>query len=140
LQQKLLKYMLFFEALVYSVFAGLCVALLPMKRYLFLLGNNITQLPDTSPNTLNNYNMALLKEIRYTMDRLVKYLPWKTKCLTQAITGRLMLKLRNIDSTIHLGVRNNEGELKAHAWLEVQNYVVTGRKGLRNYRIVQSFC
>jgi hypothetical protein len=58
--------------------------------------------------------------------------PWRSKCLEQALAGRIMLGRRGIASSIHLGLDRKAGAtsmsqgMDAHAWLVVGDQVVMG--------------
>lgn len=52
-------------------------------------------------------------------------LPWRPKCLAQAIATRIMLRRRGIDSRGHLGVVDTQ-PMSAHAWVTVGEEVVQG--------------
>lgn len=60
-------------------------------------------------------------------------LPFETTCLTRALAGRLMLGRRRIPSTVVLGVRRDEAQLQAHAWLAVADGVVCGGEEAPHY-------
>lgn len=57
--------------------------------------------------------------------RASKLVPGAT-CLTQAIAARTLLARRGHSSTLRLGVAKEDGDLKAHAWLESDGRVVIG--------------
>lgn len=70
------------------------------------------------------------------------YTPWESKCLVQACAASLLLRYYRIPYVMHLGVtRGGEAEdvLKAHAWLSVGPWIVTGRDGHRAFTIVSTF-
>ncbi len=69
-----------------------------------------------------------------------RYLPWECECLAQAISGKMMLRRRQIPSTLYLGVAKKEdGDLNAHAWLLVGEIIILGGFGLKEYAIVSTF-
>ena len=68
--------------------------------------------------------------------------PWESKCLVQAVTGKLMLRQRGISSTLYLGVRKDEkGMLMAHSWLRVGSSIITGQTGMEeeDYTVLSCF-
>lgn len=65
--------------------------------------------------------------------------PWKCKCLEYAIAAKLLLKRRAIPSTVYFGVRNENGELKAHAWLRSGAVIVTGGENHRHFTVINVF-
>ena len=63
-------------------------------------------------------------------------------CLTASVAARLLLKFKQMDSILILGVKTDEtGQLMAHAWLKTpDNMVVAGRNvNLDKYNIVGVF-
>lgn len=55
-------------------------------------------------------------------------------CLTQALTGQLLLARRGIESTVHLGVsKDTHQQFRAHAWLSVGDRVVLGGGGMERF-------
>ncbi len=73
------------------------------------------------------HEIKVIRRISYWISRLSCILPLKCNCLPKAITGKLMLKIRGINSTLYLGMsKNKDKKLIAHAWLKVGNIPVTG--------------
>jgi len=81
-------------------------------------------------------------------DAVSKYTPWESKCLVQAMIARCLLACYHIPFVMHLGVTmpkseaaavENERILKAHAWLAVGPWIITGREGHRAFTIVSTF-
>jgi len=71
-----------------------------------------------------------------------KYTPWQSKCLVQAMVARTLLGYYKIPYVMHLGVAktdNAEDLLKAHAWLSVGPWIITGRDGHKQFTIVSTF-
>lgn len=58
-----------------------------------------------------------------------KYTPWKTECYVQALTARVLLRQKQIASTIYIGFRKGEeNKFEGHAWLRCGKLIVTGNK------------
>jgi hypothetical protein len=61
----------------------------------------------------------------------------RTTCLVQALAADAMLRRHGVPSVLHLGVlgqRPGRGQLEAHAWVDSDGVVVTGRTAeLSNY-------
>jgi len=77
-----------------------------------------------------------------------KYTPWESKCLVQVLMVRALLAYYHIPYVMHLGVTKamaqesgEEGDsiMKAHAWLSVGAWVVSGGDGHRAFTIVATF-
>ena len=58
-----------------------------------------------------------------------KRTPWESKCLVRALTAMRMLHRRDFSSTLYMGVKLENGEMKAHAWLRCGDLYVTGGTG-----------
>jgi hypothetical protein len=68
------------------------------------------------------------------------YTPWLSNCLAKAIAGRCMLRRRRIASTLYFGMTKGEdGQLKAHAWLQSGGMTLTGGSNLDRYAVIATF-
>ncbi len=82
----------------------------------------------------------IIKRASYWIRRISPLLPWKCNCLPQAVTGRFVLKIRKIESTLYLGMsKDNEKKLIAHAWLKVGDIPVTGGRDNSEFAEVAYF-
>ena len=59
------------------------------------------------------------------VERVARMLPWRPRCLPQAIATRRMLNRRRIPNLGHLGVVGT-APLETHAWVTVGGAVVQG--------------
>ena len=75
--------------------------------------------------------------VRKALLRGIKRLPWKAKCLAQALTGKLLLRRLGLPGTIYLGIKKEAGKLEAHAWLMCGNQFISGKEGHKKFTIVQ---
>jgi len=91
----------------------------------------------TNYTEVNKYELIVL--IKKSVKRAAKYSIWRNKCLEQALTARVMLTKRNIKSKLYFGVNKNNNKLKAHAWLKVEDFFVTGEKGYKNFTVVACY-
>lgn len=58
----------------------------------------------------------------------------KATCLTQAVTLQVLLQKEGYNAALRIGViRNEEGQLQAHAWIESQGKVLMGGSELERY-------
>lgn len=72
--------------------------------------------------------------IGWAVETAGRIVPAGDNCLVRAIAGREMLARRGISSQIRLGVAKNSSDLlRAHAWLECGDRIVTGESERRNY-------
>lgn len=86
-----------------------------------------------------NYNSTPKNTI--TMNRLrimimvaSKYVPRAT-CLVQALAGYILFSKYGYNTSIKIGVLNENGEFEAHAWLEHDEKVVLGESE-KNFRTI----
>ena len=127
---------LFFKALFYSVKYRIITSLFPFKYYVSDLGISQTN-NSTSPT---NNQLLTITSVYKAVRRSSIYLPFGQKCLIEAIVAKQLLKQHNISSTLYLGVsRDNNRQLIAHAWLKCGDYIVTGRKGSKNFSVVEYY-
>jgi hypothetical protein len=55
-------------------------------------------------------------------------------CLTQALGAQLLLARRGYPARIHIGVtRSEQGQFRAHAWVESEDKVIIGGTGLERF-------
>jgi hypothetical protein len=59
------------------------------------------------------------------VERVARLMPWRPRCLSQAIATRRMLTRRGVPSRGHLGVVGT-APLETHAWVTVDGTVVQG--------------
>jgi hypothetical protein len=66
--------------------------------------------------------------------------PWESACLTQAITGKFLLKQHGLETRLFLGMkRDPQGELSAHAWLKAGNVIIIGANGHETFTVLSVF-
>ncbi len=115
----------------------LMVRVRPFKQYAHSLGKQGLEL---SPQTGDPQQVHAVKEIRWAVHAVTRRLPWKCRCLVQAIAGKRMLQRRGITSTLYLGVDHGGTKwLEAHAWLRYGEVMVTGGPGHERFKIISTF-
>jgi len=81
-----------------------------------------------------------IKKIAAAIKTMSSHTFWKSNCLTQALTARFMLNRRGIKSVVYFGVVADEKDfLKAHAWVESNGMIVTGKKGMDSFKVIKKF-
>jgi len=146
---------LFVEAVFSLALARFYVRFFAFKNYIYRVGKpqSLEELEDGEPVSENE--LKILRQVSQEISRAARNIPWDAVCLPQAMAGKWMLKRRNLSSTMFLGVAKEkaavasdirkleQGEwqqgLKAHAWLKVGKFVVTGRQGHRQFTVVGRF-
>ena len=128
---------LFIEAFCLTGIVRLAIMLLPFRWLAPALGKHMQESPMIEYNLLK-YEVARL--IGQVIEKVSRYTPWESKCLVQAIVGKIMLRKRGIANTLYLGVGKNERKsLVAHAWLRCGDKMLTGGQGYRWFTIVSKF-
>ena len=127
---------LFIQTCILSLISSLMVSILPMRLYIKWLGEKGKE---SSVSAIEGKSMEIFL-IEKTMRRIVRHLPWRPKCLSRAITAKILLNRRKISSTIYLGVAK-DGDIKmvAHAWLRCGNIIVSGKEEMQKFTPVVFF-
>lgn len=108
----------------------------PFKWIALFLGNEGVE----SPVRLRPREKEKAIKIGGAINKVSRYTPWESKCLVQAITGKLLLGKENIENTLYFGVKRKENDqISAHAWLRAGEIIVTGRRGYENYAPISCF-
>jgi len=129
---------LFLEAVFLMGFIRLVILAVPFRRIAPFLGEHMKETPDKQDE---GKNRILMLRISGAISRAERSVPWEAKCLVQAITGKIMIRRRDMESTLYLGLikRPDLAELEAHAWLRCGSFIICGGKELERYTIVAIF-
>ena len=65
------------------------------------------------------------------VQRAAERLPYAS-CLPRSLTIWCLLHRRGIAADIHLGVKKEHGEFKAHAWVQYDQIILSDRKDVRH--------
>ena len=110
---------------IYAAYYRMCILFVPMPKLEKRMGIR----GEESPENETPENIKLAKLVRFHVNRVTGHTPWESKCLVQALTARRILKKKNINTTLYLGVMKENNEMKAHAWLRCGELYVTGGDG-----------
>ena len=129
---------LFFEALCLIGLARIATKFYSFQRLLEILGTHSTK---TTEEPLTIDEKRHYYEYTKAINRAARVSFWHTMCYEQALTAKLMLRRRKVPSTIYIGMHRKEEnqELEGHAWLRVQDFIVTGNTDLSKYVVVGVF-
>ena len=128
---------LFFEALLLIAIARIAIRFFSFKKLMNYLGTPQSELPNTE---LEEDERRYLHQIGKAVRRASKNSFWHTMCYEQALTTKLMLKRRNKNATIYIGMRKNEEKgMEGHAWIRNGDYIITGNQELNTYTVVGAF-
>jgi hypothetical protein len=127
---------MFFIAIFLVIKVKILTSLFPLRFYSSSLGvqhKSILQ-------TMDGQELTPLYKVLRTLKRTSSYLPFKNKCLVDAIVAKKMLKKLGLGSTLYLGVgRESEKKIVAHAWLKCNGTIVAGERGMERFVAVEWF-
>ena len=89
--------------------------------------NEITLSPnlDNASSSINDATLAnQIKQIIKLSETAARFHIRKTNCLRRCLSQQQMLKKRGFAAQMHIGVRFEEEQLLAHAWLTLQGKVI----------------
>lgn len=130
------EYLLLIEAWIFLALARVMLVMLPFKKIAPLLGQ--AGALDLSEN--KEVRIVVLRHIKVAVARACRFSPWRTKCFEQAIAAKIMAKRRHIKSTLFLGVfKDTANKLCAHAWLKIDNIIITGGPDISHCTVVSRF-
>jgi len=128
--------LLYLETTFWLGVSRLAILILPFRWIAPFLGQHMASSDENDKDGDRKTEVSVSRAI-LTMSR---HLPWESKCLVQAISGKMMLRRRQIPSTLYLGVAKKEdGDLNAHAWIRCGDRILTGARGHRQFTVVASF-
>ena len=95
--------------------------LLPFKKLLFFLTKMARRNVELSKGS-----QAFINKVVWAVTVGSRYVP-KATCLTQALATYILLAQYGYHARLRIGVaRSEEGQFRAHAWVETQEKVVIG--------------
>jgi hypothetical protein len=122
------------EAGTLLLFAWLAIRVVPFRRLAPRLGRSQLESPAAqSPDAV-----AIARRVAWAINVAARQYPWVMNCFPRAIAAKLMLRRRGVEATLYLGVRR-DAALKAHAWVRVGPFIVTGRQEHVRFTVVSSF-
>lgn len=114
------------KAYFYAAYFRLCILILN-RRNGGRLEKMLGQRGEESPYEETREHYYAAKQVSRHVNRIAEHTPWESKCMVRAMTAQKLLNEKGIETTIYLGVGINEqGGMRAHAWLRCGAYCVTG--------------
>ncbi len=112
------------------------ILVIPFKFITVIIGKKMAD----SPETLNKRAYRKALKIGWAVDTMSRYTPWESKCLVQAVTALLFLRVFGIPYTLYLGLdKDDSNALIAHAWLRCGELIITGNGGKDRFQVVAKF-
>jgi len=131
---RLVDYIYFLEALFLLHVSNLFIMFMPFKR----IAGKIGKLQVESRKF--PINSAKINDVEHAVRRASRFCLHKSRCYDQALTGKFMLKRRNLPATIYFGLAKDvQNGLSAHAWVRCGSRIVTGKKGMENFTVIAAF-
>lgn len=130
-------YQLVMALLIALAVIRLLVMLLPFRHVAGLFGTLGRETPNVSL-PMSAAEQRYLQKLGCLLPRVSHYVPWRSKCLEQALCGLLFLKWRGLSSTLYCGVAKGTTALKAHAWLRHGDQILVGAQGREWFTVVLS--
>jgi hypothetical protein len=128
----------FLEATVWMGFFRLVILTVPFRKIASYLGEHMQETPviENTPE-----ESLLISQISRAISRAGRFSPWESKCLVQALTGKMMIRHRSLESTLYLGLikKPDLEHMEAHAWLRCGSKIVCGGKELDQFTVVAAF-
>jgi hypothetical protein len=106
------------EALLALGVSSLGVAVVPFRKVLALVRPAVPG--NAAPED------ATVAAVRWAVSAAARRVPWRAKCLEQALAAQWMLRRRGVRATIFYGVSKAPGGLEAHAWVRTAQRDVIG--------------
>jgi len=131
---------LLLEAVLWLACARITILTVPFRWTTRLLAMKPSG--ETEPTQAFVTSPAFAPRARWALKVAAARTPWKSNCLTKAVAGAGMLRLRQIASTLALGVAKSTSErggMRAHAWLRCGGIIVTGGAGHKQYNVIATF-
>lgn len=130
---------LYLTVFFYSAFVRFCMLFVKYKLYESLLGERGKIAPDID---LTSFQLQKIQQVKTVVLASSKYTLWQSKCMVQALSAKWLLNKYQIPSTIYFGVvkdNQNDKKLKAHAWLKINQMIITGAKGHQKFKVVNFY-
>lgn len=129
---------LFFEAYATLGVMRLAVLTISFKRLTSSLNHDATKI---ELEKLSDAELKTVKMVERSIRRASSYTPWNSNCLAQSLTAYKMLKKRSVSGVFYLGtmIDKEDGQMKAHAWTQCGDKIITGKPGHEQYTILSVF-
>jgi hypothetical protein len=121
---------LLLESLLFLATARLVVRLIPFRVYARLMGRDGDSPLTPAPEAVHRVSRAIAS--------ISGHVPWRSRCLEQALAAKAMLRGRGLSNTLYLALARDP-TIEAHAWVRSGDVCVTGQAEFERYTIVARF-
>lgn len=127
---------LFAEAFFTSAWVKVCLKMLPFNKVMQWLGG----VQQESTIIADPATLLFRRQVKCALDLCSKYTPWHTECYTLSLTGKLLLKRRNISSTLYIGFNKDDaGKYNGHAWLRANETYISGWANAASFTVHSTY-
>ena len=132
------------ETFVLLGLTRLAINVVPLRRLAPWFGSQSQE----TPAEISPVQMHEAERIAWAVRTVSPHTPWQSNCYPQAFTAKLLLRRKQIPSTLYLGAAlrpTGPGQaaaapaMTAHAWLRCGPVYVTGGRGQDTYTILTVF-
>lgn len=67
------------------------------------------------------------------VESALRYLPWRTVCIQEALALQWLLRRHGIPSLLHYGIDPEGAELSAHVWVSLGEEILIGEEATRSH-------
>lgn len=117
--------------------ARLLVLVVPFRRLAPLLGNSLPLLPVSIPVSQGQAQVA--RHWAGVIRSASRWTPWLSNCFAQALVACWLMRWYRVPCLLCFGLRRQDGELQAHAWVMAGPVAVSGGNGFTEYALVGCF-
>jgi hypothetical protein len=121
------------EAICMLTFFRVALNFLPVQRLTAWMGN-------AAQSSLSQAEPAqTLRRIEWSIDAVVRHVPFSFVCFPQCLAAYFMLRRRHIASKLFYGVTRDADQLKAHTWVKVGDRTVVGGELESRFTVLTTF-
>jgi hypothetical protein len=121
------------EAACMLTFFRIALNFLPVQRLTAWMGN-------AAQSSLAQGEPAqTLRRIEWSIDAVVRHVPFTFVCFPQCLAAYFMLRRRHIASKLFYGVTRDADQLKAHTWVKVGDRTVVGGELESRFTVLTTF-
>jgi len=130
---------LFFVNLCLLGIARVAILFLPYQKLHSYCGKGCQML--VASTLLSSQQLPQAQLLRRAIALAVRYAPWKSSCLTQALVAGFWCRYYRIPYILFIGLNHNSkpSEKDAHAWVMAGPIAVTGGQGLNTHQVISSY-
>lgn len=123
---------LLLEALCALAFASVFIAVFSFQRVAVFASRGRTPNRTAPPNLADSIDRAI--------GTWAHRVPWRALCFQRGLAAHLMLRRRNLATTMFYGARRDpDGHVVAHVWVRSGDTDVTGCENLKSYGVLAVF-